>query len=391
MTTPHVKAPPGMFGDPLIVPLVAWLIVSAVACFGVYIAQRKRSPASISKVEPTLLIIPVRGVPPYLPELWRGICAQTHRPTRVIFAVESAQDPAYAQLRKLNGGPPVEVVVAGEATRSGQKIHNMLAGLARLDPTDAIVVFADADIAPAADWLARLLRDLDSQHIGMTSGYRWLLPTDERWSTAFVCVINASIASTPRDSKWANAWGGSMALRRHTIDALALPTLWDSAVSDDLTISPAVRALGGKVRSPRDALVPALASYGWKDAIAFGRRQYLFTRMHAPRLWIVAAAATTIPLIGWATALPLALMGNELAIGAIVIAYALDYTRARLRERIPRNLWGIESQPRIKWLDRWGTPAWLALHAAVIWSTLFGRTIRWAGRTYRIHAKQRLQ
>jgi cellulose synthase/poly-beta-1,6-N-acetylglucosamine synthase-like glycosyltransferase len=309
----------------------------------------------------------------------------------VIFAIESAQDPAYTRLRKLTGGPPVEVVIAGESIRRGQKIHNMLAALARLEPNDAIVVFADADIAPATDWLARLLRDLDSQDIGMTSGYRWLIPTDERWSTAFVCIVNASIASTPRDSKWANAWGGSMALRRRTIEALALPTLWDLAVSDDLTISPAVRALGGKVRSPRDALVPALASYSWKDAIVFGRRQYLFTRTHAPRLWLVAAAATTIPLIGWATALPLALTGNRLAIGTIVLTYALDYARARLRERIPRNLWGVESHPRIKWLDRWATPAWLALHAAVIWSTLFGRTIRWAGRTYRIDAKRRLQ
>jgi cellulose synthase/poly-beta-1,6-N-acetylglucosamine synthase-like glycosyltransferase len=380
-----------MFGDLLIIPLAAWLIVSGVACFGVYIAQRDRAPVTIGEIEPTVLIIPLRGIPTHLPELWRGICAQTHRPARVIFAVESAQDPAYAQLQKLTGGPPVEVIVAGEATRRGQKIHNMLAALGHLEANDAIVVFADCDIAPAADWLARLLRELDRQSIGMTSGYRWLMPTDERWSTAFVCVVNSSIASAPRDSKWANAWGGSMALRRHTIEALALPALWDRAVSDDLTISSAVRALGGKVRSPRDALVPALASYSWKDAIVFGRRQYLFTRTHAPRLWIVAAAATTIPLVGWTTALPLALMGNKLAISTIVLAYALDYTRARLRERIPRRLWGVESHRRIKWLDRWGTPAWLTLHAAVIWSTLFGRTIRWAGRTYSLDAKQRLQ
>jgi hypothetical protein len=89
--------------------------------------------------------------------------------------------------------------------------------------------------------------------------------------------------------------------------------------------------------------------------------------------------------------LPLAVTGNEVAIGTIVIAYALDYMRARLRERIPRKLWGIESHARVKWLDRWATPAWLALHAAVIWSTLFGRTIRWAGRIYRIDNSKRLE
>ena len=170
-----------MLGDLLIVPLAAWLIVSAVACFGVYIVQRGRPAVSVGVVDPTLLIIPVRSVPPYLPELWRGICAQTHQPTRVIFAVESVADPVYERLRKLSGGPPVEVGVAGEASRRGQKIHNLLAALAHLEASDAIVIFADADIAPAADWLARLLRDLDRRDIGMTSGYRWLMPTDERW------------------------------------------------------------------------------------------------------------------------------------------------------------------------------------------------------------------
>jgi hypothetical protein len=380
-----------MLGDPFIIPLASWLVVAALSCFGVYITQRQRPPVSLDEIERIVLIIPVRGRSPHLDALWHGICAQTYRPARVIFAVESLDDPACPALHALSGGPPTEIVIAGMASERGQKIHNMLAALSRLEPTDAIVVFADVDIAPRRDWLARLLRDLDSRELGMTSGYRWLTPADERWSTAFVCVINSSIAAAPRDSKWANAWGGSMALRRHTIDALALSSLWKHAVSDDLTISRAVRALGGKVRSPRDALVPAPSSYSWKDAVVFGRRQYLFTRMHAPRLWLLAAAATTIPLAGWATALPLALTGNALAIGTIAIAYALDYGRARLRERIPRQLWGIESHPRVKWLDRWATPAWLALHAAVIWSTLFGRTIHWAGRSYRIDAKQQLE
>lgn len=380
-----------MVGDLIIVPLAAWLVVAAVSCFGVFVTQRNRPLATIGEVEPAVLIIPVRGTPVHLGELWRSICAQSYRPARVIFAVESADDPAYAALRALSGGPPVEVVIAGVATERGQKIHNTLAALARLAPSDAIVVFADADVAPDADWLARLVRELDPQRMDMASGYRWMVPSDDRWATAFVCVINSSIASAPRDSKWADAWGGSMALRRHTLDALQLGRVWERAVSDDLTLSRAVRALGGKVRSPRNALVPAPVSYGWTDAISFGRRQYLFTRTHAPRLWMVAAAATTIPLAGWAAALPMALTGNRLAIGTIGIAYALDYARARLRERIPRKLWGSESLARVKSLDRWATPVWLTLHAVVIWSTLFGRTIAWGGRTYRIDSRQRLE
>src|SRR5262249_17409932 len=155
-----------MLADPLIIPLVAWLLVAAVSCFGVYVTQRDRPPVSVGKAEPIVLIIPMRGIPPHLRELWQGICAQTRGPLRVMFALESADDPAGAALRTLSVGPPVEIVIAGVATERGQKIHNMLAALSRLKPSDAIVVFADADIAPAPDWLARLLRELEGDRLG---------------------------------------------------------------------------------------------------------------------------------------------------------------------------------------------------------------------------------
>jgi len=35
-------------------------------------------------------------------------------------------------------------------------------------------------------------------------------------------------------------------------------------------------------------------------------------------------------------------------------------------------------------LDGWGTPVWLAFHAIVVWSTLLGHTVTWAGRTYKL-------
>jgi hypothetical protein len=97
-----------------------------------------------------------------------------------------------------------------------------------------------------------------------------------------------------------------------------------------------------------------------------------------------------VPLIGWVVALPLAAGGNTLAIAAILVATALDHTRAHMRRRVPAKLWGTSIPPRMAWLDRWATPAWLALHAALIWSTLLGRTITWAGRTYRADAKCRV-
>src|SRR5262249_48289837 len=122
---------------------IAWLLVSAISCFGAYWTQRGRDSFLPESGEPNVLIIPMYGVPPHLAELWRGISRQSYRSFRVVFAVESATDPAYAALRSLEGGPQREIVVAGTATRRGQKIHNLLAALGTLTEDDRVIVFAD--------------------------------------------------------------------------------------------------------------------------------------------------------------------------------------------------------------------------------------------------------
>jgi hypothetical protein len=140
-------------------------------------------------------------------------------------------------------------------------------------------------------------------------------------------------------------------------------------------------------------MVPSPTSYDWRNGIAFVRRQYLLLRLYAPFHWMIGAGATTVPLLGWAFALPLALGGDRIAIAAIVAANLLDQCRAALRRRVILRRWGEAGLKRLApvlQLDRWATPAWLCFHAAMIWSTLFGQTIRWGGRVYQVHGRQSL-
>jgi len=364
--------------------LGAWVLVAAFACFGVYNVQRDRPPLVIAHPTGMVLIIPIRGIPAHFDALWRGICEQTDRPCRVIFAIENAQDPILPVLQALSGGPVVEIVMAGPTTHHAQKVHNQLAALRVLHPDETIIAFADADVVPDPNWLARLLRNFDQD--SMASGYRWMVPTDDRWATMFVCAINSSVATIPRRA-WSLAWGGSMVIHRKTLEALPIEKCWDRAVLDDLPLTRCMKARGIPVRAPRDCLVHSPVSYGWMDALAFGRRQYMFIRTHSPLHWAMAATATTVPLLGWVVALPLAIKGSVPALGVIVAANALDHLRAYFRRRVGRKLWGTEMARPVAWLDSWGTPAVLAVHALVIWSALFGRSIYWAGRTYWVNAR----
>jgi hypothetical protein len=366
----------------------AWLAVAAVACYAVYRYQDGLGRAVVLPRTPQVaIILPIRGTPP--PGLWPALVAQDYDRWRIVFAVESTADPAYGALSALIGERG-EIVVAGAALDTGQKVHNQLAALKRLCAGDEVVVFADADILPRPDWLSRLVMPLLEPGIDAVSGYRWLVPADGRLATHFVCLANAQIATVPRLRRVNLAWGGSMALRRETLEALDLERWWRGSLDDDIQLTRALWARGLKVNAPRELLVPSPAAYGWREAIAFGRRQYLLVRTYAPAHWLGAALATALPLAGWAIALPLALGGDPLALGVILAANLLDQCRASFRGRVPQKLWGEMWPARLRRLDRWATPAWLLFHACLIWSTLAGGKIRWAGRTYQLDGPQRV-
>lgn len=387
-----------MFGEPLSTILLAsWLIVAFLAFAAVWIFQRFLSletPAPGSAM--VVVVIPVRGLPIGLPGLWQGLCSQTYPHWRLVFVVESTSDPAHGEIGRLvaaGGGPPTEIVVAGATIDTAQKIHNQLAALSRLESDDEVVVFADADVVPPPDWLVRVAGLLRNPEIVVVSGYRWLFPVDGRLSTALVCAVNSSIATLPRLESLTLAWGGTMALRKATLREIGIEKVWRGAVSDDLSITRALWRRGQSVWGSHALLLPSPVTLGWRSGFSFARRQYQLVRMYVPLHWWLAAVGTTLPLVGWAVAVPLAIKGVPLAWLVIVLANLLDQARASMRLRVVRALWGekgVRQLRRVLWLDRFATPLCLLFHAIVIWSSAGGRTIAWADRVYLVKGRNRL-
>ncbi len=112
-------------------------------------------------------------------------------------------------------------------------------------------------------------------------------------------------------------------------------------------------------------------SYSWPDGIAFARRQYTFLRWSAPRRQVLSAFSHSDAVVGWIVALPLAFAGNRIA---IALTYCLDMLRGILRLRVPREIVECAAAPAhgaarsVR-----SAPAWVMMHGAVIWSTLFKR------------------
>jgi hypothetical protein len=374
--------------------VAAWLAVATLATASVWYYRRGvLHPVTPSWTAPAAVIVPVRSAD-NLSRLLPALCDQHFPAWRLIFAVESEADPAYPILRRFiaetEPRPETDLVVAGATQGHGQKIHQQFAALARLQPRDEIVVFADADFVPRPDWLARLVHPLRHDDVDVVSGWRWATPEDDRLATLLVCAGHAAASTVPRLRAWAAASGASMAMRRRTVAELDLETVWRDALSDDLRLTRALWARGGAVLGPPMLLLRSPVGFDWRQLVAFVRRQHLMIRNHLPALWLVSAVSTTVPILGWIAAILLTWRGHPWALLGFAAAILLHQARVTMRRDVARSLWGTAHRRQVQ-LERWAMPAILAINAVLLWSTAFGRTIDWAGRRYRLDGRGRLR
>lgn len=349
---------------------------------------------------PVIVVVPVKGADEGLLDHLVGLTAQDYRQYRVACVVESTEDPAYPVLQDFaeryqpaHDAPcrSITVLVAGLAERGSQKVHNQLAALAQLDPADEVIVFADADAVAHPQWLRRLVIPLKKKHYGVTTGYRWLVPSDGHLASRLASVMNASVATLGGPKRWNLAWGGSMAIRRDVAEQVRLVDHWRGALSDDYQMTRAVRQAGLQVYFVARSMIPSPARFTWAGLLRFGRRQYMITRIYAPLIWLTALGGHALYTLGTVTALIALAMGHLAPLIPVALVYLCDYQRARTR-RLAASLVFDESvtaalRPAFA-LDRWATPLWMAVHLGIVLSSTFGRTVRWAGITYFMRQRQ---
>ncbi len=372
--------------------LLAWMLIAVAATHGTYLYWRRvaRKIAAPSG-EGVAVLIPIKGAPGEEEALERFLAAclaQRGVAYRLIFAVENATDPAAAPIARLAADhAQVSLVVAGRATRRSQKIHNQLAALATLRPEDRFIVFADADMILAEDWLAQLLRPLLLGRAELASGYRWILPADDRLASRFCALMDWSVATAARSRRWNLCWGGSIAITRAALDRLDPPRLWDRAMLDDLVLTGAARRAGISVHAPHQVLVPSPVRHDVASLFSFGRRQYIFARVHARRHWVLAGVTLIVPVIGCVAAAAASVQGDKLAVACIVLAFGLQQVRTEFRLGVARRVLPVtqaEASAALLRRDRWKLPAAHLVHLAVWLSSAVGNRMIWAGVIYRL-------
>jgi len=146
--------------------------------------------------------------------------------------------------------------------------------------------------------------------------------------------------------------------------------------------------------SPRQSLLPAPIAMDWRQAFAFGRRQYQLILTHDPDLWLLAALGTAIPAFSFVLAIVLLLQGSVFALCVLALAGVLGAVRTQLRRRIVTALWGRELTSGLAgfWtIDRWLRPLWWAFHTVCVFSAPGSRRISWAGVDYIVRSPQDIE
>ena len=367
--------------------------------------KRKRS----SYRPRTALFVPCKGIDSDFQKNITSFFNQDYEDYLLWFVVADKADPAYDELCKLKDrlsqsskARDVQVLVAGPVRNSSgagqgqscsQKIHNLLYCYERLGDDVEVLAFADSDVCVHSDWLSYIVYPLRQPKKGAASGYRWFVPKENNLATLALSAVNAKVAQLLGDTRFNQAWGGSMATRVDVFRRVGLDKIWPKTLSDDLSLSYAVKKAGLKVAFVPACLVASYESTTWSGLFEFGRRQFLITRVSAPGLWWFGLCSSLYSILGlWGgagLAVYATMIGEKnllLFVAVPILFFVSQMGRAILRQKMISKLLKYERRAMraasaadilFFWL-------WSLLLLFFIISSAFGRVVCWRGIRYKL-------
>jgi cellulose synthase/poly-beta-1,6-N-acetylglucosamine synthase-like glycosyltransferase len=345
------------------------------------------------------VIAPCRGLDQGLKENIEALFRQDYPAYEIIFVTESADDPALAIIEETRqalrdvGPTPTRIVIAGQATESGQKVHNLLAAVRAVQSSCEVLVFVDSDARPQGDWLRSLIAPLADEKIGAATGYRWFIPTGGGFSSQLLSVWNASIASAlGPDGEKNFCWGGSTAIRLETFARIDMPEKWRGTLSDDFALMRALRAEKLPVHFVPACLVASLEDCDFRELLEFTTRQLKITRVYAPHFWKAVLLGSTLFTTGFfggiALTITRATLGLSYTLPLIILAliFLLGAAKSFLRLRavnLPLARYHQELKKSAPaHLLLWPLTVLIYLYNAL--AAALSRRIEWRGTTYEL-------
>ena len=370
--------------------VACWIgIKSLLSGFRYAAYVRHETARALPDFQPFVSVIaPGRGLEPGLADNLRPLLTQDYPRYEVLFVFDRADDPAVQVVEQLISCGFARIVIAGPATDSGQKVHNLRVATGKVDPQSEVLVFVDTDARPSRNWLKQLVAPLADETLGVSSGYRWFIPERGGIASRLRGVWNASIASALGGDTAKNfCWGGSTAIRRRTFEQLSVSDRWRGTVSDDFTMTRVLKEANLPIHFTPNCLVASAGDCGWRELFEFTTRQIKITRVYASHLWLPLLLGSILFTIVFFGGIILLFLSKSFLLATILaVIFALGATKAFIRWRaIGIPLAEHRSALRRDLLAHvllWPFASLLYLYNCIVAG--FSRRIEWRGITYEL-------
>ena len=339
------------------------------------------------------VMVPCRGIDEGLEENLSALMQQDYPAYEVIFVVDDEDDAAVPTIENVSrkAAKNAKLVVSGKASESGQKVENLREAVLHRSDASEVFVFADSDVLPTRHWLRHLVAPLADERVGATTGYRWFISKRPDFPSELRSAWNASIATALGPNTGTNfCWGGSTAIRRGTFERLFIRERWQGTLSDDFTLTLAVREADLTLSLVPQAMTASIGNCTFAELVEFTTRQIKITRVYAPTLWKLSffgsalfnvvmvsafAALTAFPVKNiafWTAAATMILISifsigkSYLRLRAVRLVLS-EYEKELAKQTLPQcTLWAI-------------TPAVFLFNCV---AALVSRRVTWRGTVY---------
>ena len=340
------------------------------------------------------LFCPVKGAEPGLEQNLATLTSFDYPDYEIFFSMASGEDPARKILEKLaaSGKRKVHIVIAGRPEGCGEKVNNLRAAVQQARQGYDVFVFCDSDGRPGRNWLAHLVAPLADAKIGAVTTFRWFFQQRHGFWSALASAWNAPAATYLGEHHNNFCWGGGTAIRSERFEQAGVLDYWSASVSDDLSMTVALRHVGAPIVFAPECLVPTVFDCDAAGLLEFTNRQIIILRVYEPRLWKLGGLAHL--LYCGAVMLGIGLYLSELMQGGPAIhllLLAMLPPVLSMGRGVLRLTAVMEVLPA--WKSKLLTDSWVwTLMAALVpflalWNTavaLFSRRIRWRGIRYQL-------
>jgi cellulose synthase/poly-beta-1,6-N-acetylglucosamine synthase-like glycosyltransferase len=319
----------------------------------------------------------------------KRLCTQDYPCYELVFVTRDGDDPATPVIGRVMadaasaGRCPCRHVLAGPATRNGQKNHNLLRGLDHINSDREVLAFCDSSHVAQPDWLRRLVAPIARNRALVATSYHHVIPADTRLATVGRAITVLNLYLLQQVNWLRQPWGGNTAIKRSCFEELEVRTLWETTVVDDVSLAARLQTAGIPVATAAGAMLATPLGgetiSGWSTWLI---RQLLYLKFCFPGSWaligvlLLVLATSLVFACTQAAGLVYGTAPGGASLPALVFALSLVLLGATLRSCHPCP----------------GRPAtWFAAALANIgmaaWCFLRGLTtthIVWRGISYRV-------